>query len=53
VLKFKRKFRRLKVKGGAQLGTSFIVSELVHFVCLECGIAGDAGEEGAEERVWG
>jgi hypothetical protein len=39
-------------KGGAQLGICFIVSEIVHFVCLECIIAGDAGEQGDEERVW-
>ena len=32
-------------KGGAQLGICFIVSEVLHFVGLECGIAGDAGEQ--------
>jgi len=31
------------LKGGPELGISFIVSELVHFVGLECGTAGDAG----------
>jgi hypothetical protein len=40
-------------KGGTQLGICFIASELVHYVGLGCGIAGDAGERGAEERVWG
>jgi hypothetical protein len=40
-------------KGGTRLVICCIVSELVHFVGLECGIAGDAGEQGAEERVWG
>jgi len=32
-------------KEGTPLGISFIVSELVHFVSLECGTAGAAGEQ--------
>jgi hypothetical protein len=35
-------------KGGTQLGICFVVSELVHFVALERGIAVDAEEQGAE-----